>query len=123
MAQIVAGLGHGGADLGADLDLAIHEFGADLLLQLDLTGLEELWRAFGQSKAIEIDEKIFFFDADGEIGFSYGHYTPHTSVFLGNSVMAALPRKFVPQPRWRITTTPNRTMAAKVMNEPRMAIP
>ena len=36
--EILARLGHGFADLGADLDLALQEFGADLILQFGLAG-------------------------------------------------------------------------------------
>ena len=66
-AQVFAGRPHGFADAGADFDLALEKFGADLTLQVVLAGLEQAIGGSGQIKTVAVHQQIFFFDTYGEV--------------------------------------------------------
>ena len=71
--EILARLGHIAADAAADLDLAIEEFRADLILKPVAAILHQAGGRVGQREAVAIDQQVFFLDADGEFGVGQGH--------------------------------------------------
>ena len=54
--------------LGADLDLALQEFGADLSFQFADAGVHQLFRGLNQIATGLIDQKVFFLDPEREGG-------------------------------------------------------
>ena len=55
------------ADARADLDLALHEFRADLILKCRFAGVHQRIGCSGERQRILVHQQVFFFDADGEL--------------------------------------------------------
>jgi hypothetical protein len=64
--EVVAGGGDVGTGAGADLDLALQVFRADLILELCRAGREQRLRRLGQRQRVAVDEQVFLFDAKAE---------------------------------------------------------
>ena len=58
-----------GADLRADLHLALQEFRAELSLQRGGASLHQRLRRFGQGEAVAVDEEVFLLHPHSEIRF------------------------------------------------------
>ena len=71
--QIIAGLTNCLANLGADFDLALQEFGTDLTLEFSHAIVHHRLRRLRQSKRFKINQQVFFFNANGEGGVCSGH--------------------------------------------------